>query len=64
MAKRGWTPDQITEAIQKGESFHAENLVNKGNTATRYVHPQTGRSVVLDNITREVLQVGGDGFLF
>ena len=64
LAKRGWTPDQITEALQKGKQFRAENLVNRGNSATRYVHPETGRSVVIDDVTREVLHVGGDGFKY
>lgn len=64
MTKRGWTPEQITEAIQKGKACPAENLVNKGNPAVRYVHPKTGRSVVVDPITREVIHVGGDGFKY
>jgi RHS repeat-associated protein len=64
MAKRGWTPEQIAEAIQKGEKFAAENLVNKGNAATRFVHPGTGRSVVVDDVTKEVLHVGGEGFKY
>ena len=62
MESRGWTASQITEAIRNGERFPAENFVNKGNSATRYVHPETGRSVVVDNITHEALQVGGDNF--
>jgi len=64
MGKRGWTPQQITEAMQKGERFAAENLVNKSNAATRYVHPETGRSVVIDDITKEVIHVGGDAFKY
>ena len=64
MAKRAWTPDQITEAMQRGSQFPAENLVNKGNAATRYVHPETGRSVVIDDVTKEVIHVGGDGFKY
>jgi hypothetical protein len=64
MAKRGWTPAQITEAVQKGERFAAKNVVNKENTATRYVHPETGRSVVIDDVTKEVLHVGDDGFKY
>jgi hypothetical protein len=64
MEKRGWTSGQITEAIESGERFAAENLVNKGNAATRYVHPTTGRSVVVDNATSEVIHVGGDGFRY
>jgi hypothetical protein len=64
IAKRGWTPQQITEAMQKGKRFSAENLVNKANRATRYVHPDTGRSVVIDDITKEIIHVGGNDFKY
>jgi hypothetical protein len=64
MAHRGWTPDQITEAIQGGTTFPAANLVNPGNAATRYVHPTTGRSVVVDDVPNEVIHVGEDGFVY
>ncbi|KAB2964106.1 MAG: hypothetical protein F9K16_05075 [Thermoanaerobaculia bacterium] len=64
MAKRGWTRRQISEAVRTGERFAAENMVNKGNAATRFIHPQTGRSVVLDDVTKEVLHVGADGFKY
>ena len=64
LAKRGWTPEQVKEAIMKGEQFEAVNMVNKANSATRYVHPTTGKSVVIDNVTKELLQVGGEGFLW
>jgi hypothetical protein len=64
MQHRGWTPDQITEAIQNGPQFAAVNNVNPGNAAIRYMHPITGRSVVVDNVTQEVIHVGGDGFLY
>lgn len=64
MARRGWTPQQISEAIQNGQRFPAVNNVNSGNAATRYVHPDTSRSVVVDNVTGEVIHVGGDGFVY
>jgi hypothetical protein len=64
MQKRGWTSEQIDEAISDGQQFRAPNKINPGNTATRYVHPTTGRSVVVDDVTREVLHVGGDGFKY
>jgi hypothetical protein len=64
MKKRGWTPDQITEAIAEGYSIPATNKVTPGNGATRYVHPATGRSVVVDDTTREVIHVGGNGFVY
>jgi len=64
MAQRGWTANQIAEAIQNGQRFPAVNKVNSANPATRYVHPSTARSVVVDNMTGEVIHVGGDGFVY
>ena len=64
MRYRGWTTDQITEAIQDGQKVPAVNLVNSGNAATRYIHPTTGRSIVVDDVTEEVIHVGADGFLY
>jgi RHS repeat-associated protein len=64
MQKRGWPPQQIDEAMTSGNRVPAPNQVNPRNTATRYVHPTTGRSVVVDNVTHEVLHVGGDGFRY
>ena len=62
--KRGWTSQQIEEALVKGEQFVAKNLVNPANPATRFVHPVTGRSIVRDNVTGEILHIGGDGFAY
>ena len=64
LSKRGWTAEQITEAVTKGNSFDTVNMVNKANSATRYVHPTTGQSVVIDNVTKELLHVGGPGFKY
>ncbi len=64
LSKRGWTAEQITEAVTKGKRFDAVNMVNKANSATRYVHPKTGQSVVIDNVTKELLHVGGPGFKY
>lgn len=64
MQQRGWTKDQIREAIANGQRYNAPNNVNPGNTATRYVHPRTGQSVVVDDQTGEILHVGGPGFLY
>jgi hypothetical protein len=63
MEQRGWTNEQISEAVAKGQQFPAKNF-QSGNPATRYVHPTTGRSVIIDNVTKGVIQVGGDGFRF
>jgi hypothetical protein len=60
MARRGWTEEQILEAVQ------TPAIAARGNRgpATRYVHPKTKRSVVLDDTTGEVFHVGGDGFVY
>jgi Colicin E5 ribonuclease domain len=64
LQRRGWTEDQIREAIDSGERYPAKNNVNPLNTATRYVHRQTGKSVVVDDQTGEILHVGGSGFKY
>ena len=64
MSSRGWTADQITEAIKNGQKVPAVNQVNSANAATRYIHPATGRSIVVDDVTSEVIHVGGDGFVY
>lgn len=64
MQQRGWTKEEITEAIKNGESFPATNNVNAANGATRFVHPTNGKSVVIDNVTKELLHIGKAGFLY
>ena len=61
MRRRGWNNNQISEALST-EGIPARNAVNPGNPATRHVHPSTGRSVVIDNKTNEILHIGGDDF--
>ena len=63
MALRGWTQAQIDEARRSGVQHPAVNL-ETGGRATRYVHPATGRSVVIDDTSGEVIHVGGDGFVY
>jgi hypothetical protein len=63
MEKRGWTAAQIEEAVAYSERYPSSNLAT-GRPATRYVHPSTGRSVVIDDVTGEVIHVGGNGFQY
>lgn len=63
MARRGWTKQLIEEAVTQGTKVKAVNKAS-GNPATRYIHPKTGQSVVIDNITGDVVQVGGPGFKY
>ena len=61
MAKRGWNEAQIGEALRT-RGIPARNAVNPNNPATRYVHPTTGQSVVIDNKSKEIIHIGGKGF--
>jgi hypothetical protein len=63
MEARGWTRDAIDQAINEGQQVRAVNKAN-GNPATRYVNPMTGQSVVVDDVTGEVIHVGGPGFRY
>jgi hypothetical protein len=63
LGARGWTTEMIDEAIQSGQQVRAINKAT-GNPATRYIHPQTGQSVVLDDIFGQVIHVGGPGFRY
>jgi RHS repeat-associated protein len=60
METRGWTEESIQEAINSGEQIRAINKAT-GNPATRYISPTTGKSVVVDDVTTEVIHVGGQG---
>jgi len=62
IADRNWTPEEITDTIAAGEQYPAPNYVNPGNTATRYQNIDTGRFVVMDDVTNEILQISGEGF--
>jgi len=64
MAGPGWTAEQINDAIATGARYPARNYVNPGNTATRYVNGETGKSVVIDDQTGEVLHVGASGYQY
>jgi RHS repeat-associated protein len=63
MEARGWTEESIQEAIKVGDQVQAVNKAT-GNPATRYINPTTGQSVVVDDVTKEVIHVGGPGFKY
>jgi hypothetical protein len=62
MMQRGSTNKLIYEAYACGERFKAPNFVNKGNPATRYVHPKTNLFIVVDDVTGDLLQLSGPDF--
>lgn len=60
MRKRGWTEDMIREAL----STTGIPAVGKQGPATRYVHPVTGQSVVVDDASGVIFHVGKRGFRY
>jgi hypothetical protein len=62
MKSRGWTPEKISEALKSRKTFPAPNKINPANPATRYVHPETGQSIIRDDVTGEIFHIGGPGF--
>jgi hypothetical protein len=60
MARRGWTDQQIREALRTTPL----TAVGKLGPALRYVHPVSGKSVVVDAATGEIFHVGGEGFRY
>ena len=57
--KRGgpWTPEKINRAFDGGQKFDTSNFKNS-NPATRYVDPQTGDWIVVDDVTGDIIQFG------
>jgi hypothetical protein len=60
MQKRGWTDEQIREAL----ATTPLPATGKRGPALRYVHPVTRKSLVVDGATGEFFHVGGEGFLY
>ena len=60
MQRRGWTEEQLREALR------TEPIPAKGHKgpALRFVHPVSGKSVVMDGETHEIFHVGGEGFRY
>lgn len=61
--KRKWTADQITNTLKTGKRTKATNKVNKGNRAIMYTNPKTGKFLVRDEVTKEILQISDDNFI-
>lgn len=60
MASRGWTKQDIVNTVRYGKAFEVTNKAT-GGRAIEYVNQSNGRFVVVDAVTRQVLQVSGPG---
>lgn len=63
MQQRGWTQQQVQEAFEHGKRYPVVNKAT-GGSASRYVHPRIGQSVVLDDVTGQPIHFGGPGFQY
>jgi hypothetical protein len=61
MVTRGWTKQEILDTVNAGKAFPVVNKAT-GGAATEYVSA-SGKFVVVDNATKQVIQVSGPGFL-
>jgi hypothetical protein len=60
MLKRGWTEQQVREALMTSPVA----ATGKRGPALRYVHPSTGKTVLVDVASGEVFHVGGEGYRY
>ncbi len=65
MMKRGWKFDDIQKTLAKGkwEPHAGQNYLNPGNSMSIVTNQSTGKSLIIDNVTKEVIQLGDKGFL-
>ncbi len=56
-----WTPDKITRTIRYGKPYRAPNKPNPSRTATGY--ELDGNYIVVDDVTKEIIQVGEPGYI-
>ncbi|MGH9491125.1 MAG: RHS repeat-associated core domain-containing protein [Terriglobales bacterium] len=65
MTSRGWSKQEILDTVQQareGGDVHTVTSKATGGAATEFVSPSTGRFVVIDKETGQVIQVSGPGF--
>jgi RHS repeat-associated protein len=63
-ARGFWTEDLIDDAICSGVALGGYVVYWNGHPATRYVSPETGNSVIVDDETCEVIHAGGPNFKY
>jgi RHS repeat-associated protein len=62
MVRRGWSKQEIQDAVQLGKAEPATDFTAGGAPATRYTNPTTGKAVTVNDATGKVIQVGDVGF--
>lgn len=65
MKKRKRTEETIRDTIEDGKrhSHSGDNYLNPGNSMKR-IESQSGKSLVIDDVTKEIIMLGGEGFKY
>lgn len=67
MIKRGWTYDEIQQTLTLGKwqnYTEGYNWLNLTNPRSLVINPITSKWLIIDNYTKEIIQLGGKGFKF
>jgi hypothetical protein len=64
MGPRGWTLNDVIETLNSPEKYQAMDYrTTPYQPATRYVNPSTGKFIVVNDETGELVQVSGEDFV-
>lgn len=63
MANRGWTQGEVERVVATGEQTTVVDRTAGSTPATQYLDRASGKFVVINNATGNVVQVSGPGFL-
>jgi hypothetical protein len=66
MNKRGWTFNDIQQTLLNGkwQPHSGTNWLNPGNSMSVVTNPNTGKSLIIDNITKEIIHLGKKGYVY
>lgn len=66
MSNRGWSFGDIQKTLLNGKwSPHSgNNYLNPGNSMSKVTNINTGRSLIIDNVTKDIIHLGKPGFVY
>lgn len=63
MVKRGWTQAEVEKVVAEGAQSEVVDRTTGFTPATQYLDTASGRFVVVNNATGNIVQVSGADFL-
>lgn len=66
MAKRGWTFDEIQKTLLHGKwtPIGGNNYLNPGNSMSMVTNLKSNKSLIIDNVTKEILHLGKSTYVY